>query len=283
MILSIIIPTCNRIELLNRAVNSITAQIDDVKKFNVELQIVIVDDSNKEQVVEIKNAIKLDGYNIKVIRNTGPHSAANARNFGVRHCDGELVSFLDDDDIFLLGRFESMLSFYFKNKDKYSFISSGRLSEIKNFSKIELIRGQLFGEIRLSRIKYGNDIDIGFLVNKHLFERLGGFDNNLVAYEDWDLIIRLLMEKPGFKIQRLDYVVNNDEGRERVSRNESDHYPILGEKYRGKFGDAWYYRMVTSGLVYNNELTFRKSMCLSYKSMTFRPLLSYVRMLIPSL
>ncbi|MBD1577916.1 glycosyltransferase [Vibrio sp. S11_S32] len=258
MKLSVIIPTCDRISLLERAITSVQCQFidSDISGFT-DIDIVIVNDgvnvTNKDIVNICEN---FNNFKVKVIKNTGLHSAASARNLGVRHCNGDYVTFLDDDDQYLNGRLNSMIKFHLKNIGVYSFISSGRIGDVNDLSEIVSFKKQRFGIVLEKDIKYKNDIDIGFLIEKKLFLIKGGFPTDMKAYEDWSLILRLLEDKPGYKICRLDYLVNIDNERERVSDNEFDCCETLARKHGDRYGDKWINYIINFGLYKSGRMYF---------------------------
>lgn len=87
MKLSIIIPTKNRIEILNRTIENLVEAIKDV-----DAEIIIINDS--------KNPVSLSINSNKIqIINNPKSGAASARNFGVKKSLGQLLLFLDDDMI----------------------------------------------------------------------------------------------------------------------------------------------------------------------------------------
>lgn len=251
MILSVIIPTCNRIGNLKRAVNSVLLQ-------NIsEFEIVIVDDSAQDQTNLIKK-IYSGVLNVKVVRSTR-HCASGARNIGVQASMGKYVTFLDDDDTYLPGRLSNMLAFIEENEDTYSLISSGRIFEVNDFSTIHLDTTQKFGIIELEDVLDNNGIDIGFMMKRSFFNSLAGFDESFRSLEDWDLIIRSLILKSGFKLNRLDYAANTELDRPRLTLTQDKSRFKLAEKYKFRFGRKWYYEKKLVGLYNENKfplLTF---------------------------
>src|ERR1700720_1402043 len=89
---SIIIPTCNRPQLLPRAVESARAAGTDV-------DIIVVDDASQDETAAI--CARLSG--IKYIRLERNQGVAGARNVGILASSAEFVAFLDDDDLRLPG------------------------------------------------------------------------------------------------------------------------------------------------------------------------------------
>jgi glycosyltransferase involved in cell wall biosynthesis len=255
-LLTVIIPTCNRHDSLMRAVESVISQ----KVTNLE--VIVVNDGHSElpQMLKAKLANLAD---IKVIRNDHPHGAANARNFGVNHSAGKYITFLDDDDIYLPGRLLGMLD-TFKEND-FIFVSSGRFYEIGDFAEIHNVPYQFTGKITLEDIRYANDIDIGFMVTRSDFLRIGGFDPSFTNLEDWDFVIRMLKESNGYKLGRLDYAVNIDPNRERVSTNDSKGYRELAQKYQQEFGLKWYLFMLAMADRLEKKLTLSQTIAYTFK------------------
>ena len=274
ILLSIIIPTCNRLDTLPRALNSIFFQ----NIVDVEIEVVIVDDS-KESLVEKINLLVsqklLSNIIVKVFRNDGMHSAARARNLGVSQASGEFITFLDDDDVYLPGRLHNMLNI--AKDGKYSLVSSGRFFESGDFEVINNQPKQKFGEISIEDIKYLNDIDIGFMIKKSRFEELGGFNSSLKSLEDWDFIIRHLLTGNCYKIRRLDYAVNIELGKVRVSNNDSQSYIELAELYKSTFGAIWFDYMNAHSLSLIKKFRFRQFLFYFFRSLNFKYFYLYFR------
>lgn len=244
IMLSVIIPTCNRHGSLLRAIYSVLNQNC------AELEVVVVNDAHSPLPSNILT-IALD-HPVHFFENTGDHGAANARNYGVANAKGKYVTFLDDDDIYLPGRCENILSFI--RETPFFLLSSGRIEEESDFRKIYISKYQRFGNIKIKDILYNNDIDIGFVISKIDFIKLGGFDSSLSSLEDWDFIIRALSCHDAYKLERYDYAVNIDGGRDRVSSNQSIGYISLAKKHKDRFGEHWFDTMVIKSKRLNGSL-----------------------------
>ncbi len=88
-LVSIVIPTRDRNELLNRAVNSVLNQTYK------NLEIIVVDDGSSLPLM-----IQSDDSRIRVVRNQNSKGNAAARNIGMRAAAGRYISLLDDDDYY---------------------------------------------------------------------------------------------------------------------------------------------------------------------------------------
>lgn len=106
-LVSVIVPTYKRGEILANALESLTKQT--YRNFEV----VLVNDCPEEKwisnVEEIANRYK-DSMDIHLIHNTGKHGSAAARDVGIANAKGTYITFLDDDDSYLSQKIESQLA-----------------------------------------------------------------------------------------------------------------------------------------------------------------------------
>ena len=103
----VIIPVYNRERFISHTLDSVLSQTYR----NVE--IVIVDDGSTDRSAEIIEPY-LRHNNVKYIQqeNQGP---AAARNAGIVSCSGDLIAFLDSDDLWLPTKLEKQVDFLMRN------------------------------------------------------------------------------------------------------------------------------------------------------------------------
>lgn len=110
MQVSIIIPTYNRVKLLEETLDSINIQTTLPK------EILIVDDSDNDKIENLieqrKNEFK--EIPLKYIRNKKEKSLAIARNIGIENATGDILLFLDDDVVLDKGYIKEILRIYEK-------------------------------------------------------------------------------------------------------------------------------------------------------------------------
>lgn len=94
-LITIIIPTYNRSEMLKQSINSVLMQT--YKK----IEIIIIDDNSTDNTEEM--LIKKFGAvsEIKYIKVPNSKDAGKNRNIGYNHAQGEYIVFLDDDDFYI--------------------------------------------------------------------------------------------------------------------------------------------------------------------------------------
>jgi len=117
MNLSIIIPTFNRFDALQNAIQSVLSQIDQ----NSEI-IVINDGSTDEKYYTKKNKnTQIRQINLEVNQKIKNGFSSDAiRNVGALEAKGKYIGFLDDDDIWLPGKIETQIDILEKSNNKIS-------------------------------------------------------------------------------------------------------------------------------------------------------------------
>ena len=100
-LVSVIIPTRNRVEMLCRAVNSVLSQTFD------NLECIVVDDESHDNTEKVINSFEDD--RLKYFRHEKNKGASAARNTGIRQSKGGLIAFLDDDDEWIATKLEKQV------------------------------------------------------------------------------------------------------------------------------------------------------------------------------
>jgi glycosyltransferase involved in cell wall biosynthesis len=96
---SVVIPCWNVETTIANAIESVRCQE------GIELEIICYNDNSQDSTNELLSKWASDGL-IKYIRNSVSCGAAEARNHGLNEASGELVQFLDADDILLPGKLQ---------------------------------------------------------------------------------------------------------------------------------------------------------------------------------
>ena len=100
-ILSVVIPTWNRAQMVCQAIDSAVGQGDGV-------EIIVVDDGSTDDTAHLLT--RRFGSRINVLRLPMRSGAGAARNAVVRMARGELLAFLDSDDLWLSGKLDAELA-----------------------------------------------------------------------------------------------------------------------------------------------------------------------------
>lgn len=103
--LSIIVPARNNADVIGQGLRSIETALDFYRQRlagsrPVVGEVIVVDDGSQDGTGRLAEEFARDRPHWKVVRNPSPSNAACARNLGVACTRGELLFFLDGDDLY---------------------------------------------------------------------------------------------------------------------------------------------------------------------------------------
>jgi len=183
---SVIIPVYNGELYLAEAIESVLQQTYPPK------QIIVVDDGSEDRTSEIAQSYPQVQYLFQV--NQG---VAAARNAGIDAACGDLITFLDSDDIMLPDAISKRVAYIIQNPHINCLISMRQSFLEPGMEKPAWLRN---GE--LTEAQYG----FGYLLSKKSFlEQVGGFDPKYLNAEDFELLFRA--KGLGFQIDTFPEVV----------------------------------------------------------------------------
>lgn len=182
--ISVIIPTYNRSGVLPRAIESVLNQTFQ------DWELIIVDDGSSDETQNIVEnyIVRQPRINYYYYINMG---ASVARNIGVCLSKGELIAFLDSDDIWTPGRLQSIYDFYILNQKPDQFFITDFKSSTADASLLQSknINNKNFLQNLYAVNFLGGTINM--VMPRNTFFSLGGFDTNLTSTEDHELYVRL--------------------------------------------------------------------------------------------
>ncbi len=191
-LLSIIIPTHNRPDMLKKAIESATAQTAG------DLEVIVVDDGSSPPVInEQFEAI------VSIYRHPSPKGASAARNTGLSLARGPYTAFLDDDDTLHPDYAQKMLHFMESTGTDIDFswpalhvvdIHTGRTSRAQGFPCLSR-RNHPAPESSYAAAAYTRTT--GMMFRTDSIREFSGFDETLSVSEDRELIFRMLSQGCG--------------------------------------------------------------------------------------
>lgn len=181
--ISVIIPTYNGSENIQRAITSVLNQ--DYPN----IEVIVVDDASTDNTVEVVNGIK--DSRLKIIEHKVNKNGSAARNTGIKVSTGKYIALLDDDDEWLPTKLSKQTE-YLKKKDnkEWKAIVGSYVTE-KNGKQKETIltkEGDLRKEVLLMEVSMS--VGSGILIEKKAIEELGGFDEKYLRHQDLEFILR---------------------------------------------------------------------------------------------
>jgi len=179
---SVLMNCYNGEKYLKEAIDSVFAQTF------TDWEIVFIDNCSTDNSAEI---VKSYGEKIKYYKTEENIPLGAARNFGLKYCEGEFISFLDTDDIWLDSMLEEQLKAIKSNN--YALAYAGQIEINTNGDKIgEIIpmfkEGSIFNELLL---QFDIPIVSTILRRSSLEESKLNFDMNVSASEEYCLFMQL--------------------------------------------------------------------------------------------
>jgi glycosyltransferase involved in cell wall biosynthesis len=183
---SVVIPTYNRKDILVETIQSVLDQ-----SFN-DFEILVIDNGSTDGTEHVIKEIKDNRIHYHWMNPTG--RPAFPRNVGIRMAQGEYVAFLDSDDLWLPEKLEKQVAFLENNPNlnwvycKFEQLehTTGKISEPTNWQYYQ-------GKVAPKLIFKNFIASPTLLINKSVFDKVGGFDErlNLSTVEDWELWLRI--------------------------------------------------------------------------------------------
>ena len=203
---SIIIPTYNRRQLLQRAVESVLSQ-----KYN-GWELIIVDDGSVDNTKQYINNIKDDRIQYYYQSNRGE---STARNVGLNKSKGKYICFLDSDDELL----PDYLNFFFsKIQDGINILCCGvRLQWEDREKKIDIIPKEDNKEFT-KQVLTGHFNLMPFCFNREIVKP---FSEDIEMGEDFMFIVPLVARNIVVTIREIQCIVYEHSGRFTRSKYET--------------------------------------------------------------
>ncbi len=185
-LVSVVIPTYNRRDSVREAIASAVAQSYP------DVEVIVVDDGSDDGTAEVVREFQefqeFEAVQYVYQANRG---VSAARNVGVARARGELIAFLDSDDLWQPDKLAHQVALFQEHSDV----------QICQTDEIWLRNGVRVNPHQKHR-KTGGDIfarslalclvsPSAVMMRRALFERVGGFDETLPACEDYDLWLRI--------------------------------------------------------------------------------------------
>ncbi len=189
-LVSVIIPTYNRGWIVREAIDSVLAQ--DFEDF----ELIVIDDGSTDDTRRLLDSY---GRDITVICQANSGVSA-ARNRGIAAAAGQLIAFLDSDDLWLPGKLSRQVAFF--ETHPQTLINQTNEIWVRNGVRVNPGRrhrkssGMIFERSLALCLVSPSAV----MVRKNLLDTVGGFDETMPACEDYDLWLRISCRYPVYLI-----------------------------------------------------------------------------------
>jgi glycosyltransferase involved in cell wall biosynthesis len=220
-LVSIIMPTYKRAEVILTAVESVLSQTYK----NWEL--VVVDDGGKDNTGEVLSS--LQDSRIKFFELPENKGVSTARNKALELSSGKYICYLDSDNTW----HEDFLLIMQGNLQKNTGFDTAYCAQYLFKGQIKTPYAMRYGMFNKTLLKNRNYIDMNCLMHKRsVYTEKGGFDTSLRRLVDWDLLLRYTEDKAPLTVPAIlsNYYFNEGEETITVSESLSDAIEGLIEK-----------------------------------------------------
>src|SRR6516225_2350448 len=182
-LVSVILPTRDRLELLRRAVASVRAQTE--RRF----ELIVVDDASSDDTPDYLQQLVAADRRIRIVRNALPGGGGGARNAGIRLSGARWVAFIDDDDEWLPHKLEQQLRILQSDGAAVACSCGYLVRSRSGASKVMAVRANTTVQELLTNNWLGGASTC--VCSSEALRDIGGFDPSLRAGQDLDLWVRL--------------------------------------------------------------------------------------------
>ena len=181
---SVVVPAYNAEGTLGQTLASVLGQTFE------DLEVVVVDDGSSDGTADVARAGGDARVRLVQVQNGG---VARARNRGVAEAQGELIAFLDSDDVWLSEKLESQVEMMGARNEIGVVFTAARYvdSQMRSIGEIPALDYADYSEaLLLYSVVIAGSCSSG-MVRRTIVDDVGGFDPAFSQSADWDFWLRV--------------------------------------------------------------------------------------------
>ncbi len=202
--------------------NYIQEALDGIKKQNIDLEIIIVDDASTDNTVEIAQR-----NGCLIIKHEKTLGQVEGKNTGLKSANGEYIMFHDHDDVLTENALSRMIEEFEIDENVMAV-----MAKAKDFISHDSINQNQV----IRKEPYWGCLGGCILFKKDVFDKIGLFDTSIKAGEVISLTMK--MKESNLNIKKIDFVSSNrrihdtNYGKVNKKNEFSDYASILRNKLR---------------------------------------------------
>ena len=212
MLISIYLPTKNRVGFLSRAINSVLGQTHQ------DFELVVVNDGSSDETYDYLEHLKAKEPRIRVVHHHLSLGAPKSRNEAIALSTGAFVTGLDDDDWFHPNRLKAFLEYWLLLEqcvETCAFLYSQDVVCMGGFRS----QTNKPASVTCEQLYFANHVGSTIFTRRQTVLDVGAYDEEMPAWQDLDLSIRILRRFGSARV--LDaglYFFDNDPRPDRISK-----------------------------------------------------------------
>lgn len=200
---SIIIPTYRGSKYVLSAVNSALNQTYK------NIEVIVVDDNGINSDEQLETFNKLEEYiitkKVKYVVHEKNLNGSAARNTGVKNSNGDLLCFLDDDDLYKANKVQDSVEKFNELDNSFGMVYCS--VEIKSEKESYVRKAKKSGDLLFDLLMHNVVIGSGSLcVKRSVFEKVNGFDTTFKRHQDYEFTARVADKYKISPIENVGYV-----------------------------------------------------------------------------
>jgi glycosyltransferase involved in cell wall biosynthesis len=186
-LVSVIVPVYNRAHLVTETVISILGQTYR------NIEIILINDGSTDNSLKIIEALQQEYPDVIRIVDQENQGQTVARNQGIKQALGKYIAFLDSDDLWAPGKLDLQIPLF----DEGVGLVYGGVELINEYGETTgfdacdpAVQGNIYPQLLVKNRMTGGSV----VVLREALDRVGGFDPEFSAAENWDLWLRICKE-----------------------------------------------------------------------------------------
>lgn len=200
--ISVIIPFKDEEETIQRAILSVQRQTLKPK------EIILIDSDSQDQSRNLVMDMKRESKVPILVTSSPAKGVAAARNFGVTFSSGDIIAFLDADDVWVESKLKTQAMLHKNNPN----VLSGTFAKYINPHGRVVGNSPQFGSFFDMFVFAYKDLEVPFvlsswMITREKFFEIGQFDEKLMAASDYEFFFRAL--RKGIQIECVPHFLTN--------------------------------------------------------------------------
>jgi len=186
-LVSVIVPVYNRAHLVTETVASILEQTYR------NIEIILINDGSTDDSLNVIQALQQEYPDVIRIVDQENQGQTIARNRGIKQARGQYIAFLDSDDLWVPDKLEQQIPLF---DEGVGLVYGGvefinECGETTGFDLCDSsVQGKIYPQLLVKNRMTGGSV----VVLRAALERVGVFDPEFKAAENWDLWLRICKE-----------------------------------------------------------------------------------------
>lgn len=180
--IDIILPTYNRVHLIERCIDSILKQKSKI------WHLTIIDDCSTDNTVELIRGKYLHDDRVTLL--VKPENTIHPElcsGHGIKNTTGEYITVVDSDDWIEKDAIEKLYNFMIQTKA--DLVYSKKMEDFGSYKRLSCSSSPYFSITRLEQYCCIAQL---CMYSRELFNRVGGFDHDIHLGTEWDLYLRMV-------------------------------------------------------------------------------------------